>query len=321
MFILSRLTQPDEIFVPKYQTMQDILAKHERGHWLADEADMSLDIQQWRDGTIESDEKEYIKMILRLFTQADHNVCGGYVEKLIPSFKQADARMILLSFAAREIIHVLGYKRLNDTLGYDSEEFMSEFLQYEAMAEKHSFMAGKAELSTPQGLAEYVAKQVLIEGVNLFASFAMLLNFGRRGKLPGMVSVNNWSILDEHTHCEGLAFLFKTYCEESNINKEQIKEAVYKTAEYVVKLENSFIDLCFDIYTPDNLDRNDLKEYILYITDFRLQQLGFPPLFKQGQHKLNWIDAAVGEQLTNFFERTVTSYSKNNMTGSWNESY
>ena len=80
--------------------------------------------------------KEFIKMILRLFTQANTNVCAGYVEKLLPVFRNADARMMLLSFANREVTHQLGYKRLNDTLGYDSEEFMSEFLAFEEMQDK-----------------------------------------------------------------------------------------------------------------------------------------------------------------------------------------
>ena len=315
---MSRLTQADEIFVPMYQVFQDILNKHERAHWLPEESQMDIDVSQWRDGTIGVEEKEYVKMILRLFTQADHNVCGGYVTKLLPVFKQADVRMMLLSFASREASsHVLGYKRLNDTLGYDSQEFMSEFLEYEAMADKHSFMVGKTNLDNPQGIAEYVAKQMLIEGVNLFASFAMLLNFSREGKLPGMVSVNVWSVADEHMHCEGLSEVFKIFCQEENIDKEQLKEAVYETARYVVKLEEAFIDLCFDIFTPHNLSRVDLKNYIKYITDFRLQQLVFESLFKVDSHNLGWIDAAVGDVLSNFFERTVTSYSKNNIVGQW----
>ena len=188
------ITKAEEIFVPKYQVLQDILNKHERAHWLPDEADMSQDVAQWKNGKITAQQKEFIKMILRLFTQADTNVCGGYVEKLLPIFKNADARMMLLSFANREVTHILGYKRLNDTLGYDSESFMSEFLAYDEMASKHSFMVESVDLGTERGVAEYLAKQILIEGVNLFASFAMLLNFSRLGLLQGMVSVNQWSL-------------------------------------------------------------------------------------------------------------------------------
>lgn len=315
---MSRLTEANEIFVPRYQVMQDILAQHERAHWLADEAEMTGDVAQWKNGTVSTEEKEYIKMILRLFTQADHNVCGGYVEKLLPIFKQADARMMLLSFASREAsAHVLGYKRLNDTLGYDSEEFMSEFLSYEEMAAKHAFMIGKADLSSKKGIAEYVAKQMLIEGVNLFASFAMLLNFSREGKLPGMVSVNSWSCIDENIHCEGLAAIFNIFVNENKIDKKEIIKAVQDTAKYVVSLEHAFIALCFNIHTPSNLTKEDLKGYIEYIANHRLEQLGIPTVFDAHSHNLDWIDAAMGNKLTNFFEVKVTEYSKNNMSGEW----
>ena len=182
---MSKIIEATEIFVPKYHKLQELLNKHERSHWLPDEADMSQDVNQWKDGTISPKRKQFIKMVLRLFTQADTDVCSGYVEKLLPVFKNADARMMLLSFASREVTHMLGYKRLNDTLGYDSLEFMSEFLSYKEMKNKHEFMTEQANLRSHKGIAEYLAKQILMEGVNLFASFAMLLNFSRLGQLPG----------------------------------------------------------------------------------------------------------------------------------------
>lgn len=315
---MPRLTEASEIFVPQYQVFQDLLDKHERSHWVAEESEMSVDVQQWKNGTITQQEKEYVKMILRLFTQADHNVCGGYVEKLLPIFKQADVRMMLLSFASREASsHVKGYKRLNDTLGYDSEEFMSEFLAYKEMEEKHKFMIGKSSFNTPNGVASYVAKQMLIEGVNLFASFAMLLNFSREGKLPGMVSINDWSFLDETIHCEGLAVVFKIYCKEHDVDVKFVEQVVENTVKYVVKLEEAFVDLCYSMHTPENLPIEDLKGYIRYIADYRLHQLGFDSVFGADKHNLHWIEGIMGDKHTNFFENKVTAYSKNNIKGEW----
>ena len=186
---MSKICEATEIFVPRYLKLQEVYAKHERSHWVPEEADMSVDVVQWKDGTISESGKAYIKMILRLFTQADTDVCAGYVEKLLPVFKNADARIMLLSFAARETTHMLGYKRLNDTLGYDSQEFMSEFLQYREMKDKHDFMIESTDLRSNKGKAEYLAKQILMEGVNLFGSFAMLLDHSRSNELPDRKSV------------------------------------------------------------------------------------------------------------------------------------
>lgn len=316
---MSNITEATEIFVPRYLKLQETLEKHERAHWIPAEADMNQDVTQWKDGSIKEGQKAYIKMILRLFTQADTDICAGYVEKLLPLFKNADARMMLLSFAARETTHMLGYKRLNDTLGYDSHEFMSEFLSYSEMKEKHEFMVEAADLTTPKGVAEYLAKQVLMEGVNLFASFAMLLNFSRLGQLPGMVSVNQWSIIDESMHVEGLTELFRIYVEENpSAVTVDLKQVVYETAREVVRMEDAFIDLCYSVDEPKKLAKQDLKDYIRFVCDYRMQQLGFKPQFGIDKNPLPFVEEITGDGvLGNFFETTVTAYSKDSLTGDW----
>lgn len=312
------ITNPTEIFVPKYIKLQEILTEHERAHWVPDEAQMQIDVEQWKNGTILMSQKAFIKMILRLFTQADTNVCGAYVEKLLPVFKNADARMMLLSFANREVTHMLGYKRLNDTLGYDSEEFMSEFLDYSEMKEKHDFMIESVDLSTPVGIAEYLAKQVLMEGVNLFASFAMLLSFSKKGLLPGMVSVNQWSIADESLHVRGLCELFRIYlAEHPSVVTNAFKARVYQTARDVVAMEDRFIDLAFSVGESGMITRDETKLYNRFVCDYRMQQLGLKPQFGVDKNPIEWIDYVTGNTLGNFFETTVVQYSKNSLTGDW----
>lgn len=316
---MSKITESTTIFVPKYFKLQEIYKKHERAHWIVDEADMSTDVAQWKDGTITDNQKKYIKMILRLFTQADTNVCAGYVEKLLPTFKNADARTMLLSFASRETTHMFGYKHLNDTLGYDSLEFMSEFLNYKEMKDKHEFMLEDIDLRSNKNRAEYLGKQILMEGVNLFASFAMLLNFSRLGQLAGMVSVNQWSVIDESAHVEGLVELFKIFIDENpSLVNEEFKKVMYSTARKVVELEDSFIDLCYSVDVPEKLDKQDLKDYIRFVCDYRMQQMGFKSQFDIAKNPLPFIEEITGDGVFgNFFEATITAYSKDSLTGEW----
>jgi ribonucleoside-diphosphate reductase beta chain len=316
---MSKITEATEIFVPKYHVLQELLGKHERSHWIEDEADMAQDVTQWKDGTITPKRKEFVKMILRLFTQADTDVCSGYVEKLLPVFKQADARMMLLSFASREVTHIKAYKRLNDTLGYDTEAFMSEFLQYKEMADKHTFFIEQSNMRSNKGVAEYLAKQILLEGVSLFASFAMLLNFSRQGQLSGLVSINQWSIIDEQIHVQGLSELFKIFVAENpSVVNEEFKKTIYETARTVVKLEDDFIDLCYNIEDNEKLSKKDLKDYIRFVCDIRMQQMGFKPQFNVEKNPLPFIEEITGDGVFgNFFESTITAYSKQSLVGEW----
>lgn len=317
--IMSKITEATEIFVPRYNRLGEIYAKHERSHWYPEEADMSVDVAQWKDGTISNGDKAYIKMILRGFTQADTNVCAGYVERLLPVFKNADARIMLLSFACRETTHMLAYKRLNDTLGYDSEEFMSEFLNYKEMKDKHDFMLEQVDLRSNKGKAEYLCKQTLMEGVDLFTQFAQLLDYSRSNKLPGMVSINQWSIIEESMHAEGLSELLRIFIEENpSVVTEDFKRTVYEFARTVVKLQDDYIDLCFSVHTPQKLTKEELKQYSRVVCDYRMQQMGFKPQFGVEKNPLPWIDDITGDGIFgNFFETTITAYSKESLTGKW----
>lgn len=316
---MSNITEASAIFVPRYSKLQEILGRHERAHWIPEEADMNQDVTQWKDGTISPSEKAYIKMILRGFTQTDHDVCSNYVERLLPIFKNADARMALLSCASREVTHVLGYKRLNDTLGYDTAEFMSEFLQFEELKAKHEYMVEMADLTTKQGVAEYLAKQILMEGVNLFGPFAQLLDFSQVGKLPGMVSVNQWSIIDESMHVEVLCELFRIYVEENpEVVTNELKRNIYDFARRSVALEDASADLTFAIHQPKKMTKEQLKDYLRLICDYRMLQMGFKPQFGIEKNPLPFVEEITGDGiLGNFFETTVTAYSKDSLTGEW----
>ena len=86
------------------------------------------DVNQWKSGKISAPEKEFIQQILRLFTQSDVVVGGSYVEVFLPSIKNNEARMMMMSFAQRESIHMRSYAFLNDTLGLPESEY-SAFLR------------------------------------------------------------------------------------------------------------------------------------------------------------------------------------------------
>src|SRR3712207_9053611 len=53
------------------------------------------------------------------------------------------------------------------------------------------------------------------EGLQLFASFAMLMNFPRFNKMKGMGQIVSWSVRDESLHCEGMIKLFHAFKAET----------------------------------------------------------------------------------------------------------
>lgn len=304
-----------------YPWAVELTTRHEKAHWIEDELDLSEDVSDWKGGKMTAIEKEYIINILRLFTQSDVAVGQNYYDQFIPKFKNNEVRNMLGSFAAREGIHQRAYALLNETLGLPDSEYHA-FLEYAEMADKIEYMR-KADTNTLRGLGLSLAKSVFNEGVALFASFVMLLNFQRFGKMKGMGKVVEWSIRDESMHVEGNSKLFKTFCKEhSRVVDDEFKKEIYGISRDIVNLEDKFIDLAYEIGAIEGLDKAEVKQYIRYITDRRLLQLGMKPNFKVKENPLPWLEWVLnGADHTNFFENRVTEYEVAGLSGSWDDAY
>jgi ribonucleoside-diphosphate reductase beta chain len=304
-----------------YPWAVEMTTRHEKAHWIEDELDLSEDVSDWKGGKITPVEKEYVTNVLRLFTQSDVAVGQNYYDQFIPKFKNNEIRNMLGSFAAREGIHQRAYALLNETLGLPDSEYHA-FLEYSEMADKIEYMR-KADTNTLRGLGLSLAKSVFNEGVALFASFVMLLNFQRFGKMKGMGKVVEWSIRDESMHVEGNSKLFKAFCKEhSRVVDNDFKKEIYDISRDIVELEDKFIDLAYELGTIEGLEVGEVKEYIRYITDRRLLQLGMKPNFKVKENPLPWLEWVLnGADHTNFFENRVTEYEVAGLSGSWDDVY
>ena len=316
------LTVASQTYKPFYYSWAvDLTVRHEKAHWIEDEIDLGEDVSDWKTNKVTPIEKDYITNILRLFTQSDVAVGQNYYDQFIPKFKNNEIRNMLGSFANREGVHQRAYALLNDTLGLPDSEYHA-FLEYKEMTDKIEFMQ-KADTTTQRGLALALAKSVFNEGVALFASFVMLLNFQRVGKMKGMGKVVEWSIRDESMHVEGNSRLFKAFvAEHPKLVDNDFKKEIYVMAKNVVKLEDKFIQLAYAMGEIEGLTMEEVKTYIRYITDRRLLQLGLKTTFKVKNNPLPWLEWILnGADHTNFFENRVTEYEVAGLTGSWDSAY
>lgn len=314
---MSRLTEYNQTYRPfAYPWAMDAATEHELIHWVEAEAELQEDVLQWNTGVLAPFEVNQITQILRLFTQTDAQVGGNYCDLFIPHLRNNEVRCMLLSFAAREGIHQRAYALLNDTLGLPDEEF-SAFLEYTEMADKIEFMQDNI-VATNEGMAKALAQSVCNEGMSLFSAFVMLLNYQRFGKMKGMCKIVEWSIRDETQHVAGMSRLFRAFCEENpEVLTDEFKKSVYEMYRTAVALEDKFIDLAFAAGEPQGLTKEEMKQYIRYIADRRLIQLGFKANFKVKDNPLPWVAELLAEGHTNFFEQRVSEYSVVSLTGEW----
>jgi ribonucleoside-diphosphate reductase beta chain len=304
-----------------YPWAYDAWLKHEQSHWLHTEVPMSEDVNDWKK-RLNDGEKHFLTNIFRFFTQGDIDVAGGYVKNYLPYFPQPEVRMMLMGFAAREALHVAAYSHLIETLGMPETTYQ-EFLEYDSMRAKHDYFT---DLSNANGTPESVATNIaafsaFTEGMQLFSSFIMLLNFPRHGKMKGMGQIVTWSIVDETQHAEGMIKLFRSYVEENReLWNDDLKSQIYTIAEKMVELEDKFIELSFSMGEMENLTQDDVKKYIRYICDRRLISLGMKGIFKVKKNPLPWVEEMINAPThTNFFENRATDYAKGALSGKWDD--
>jgi len=316
------LTDERTYFKPfNYPWCYELWLKHEQSHWLHTEVPMVEDVKDWKN-RLSNEEKTFLTNIFRFFTQGDIDVAGGYVNNYLPYFPQPEVRMMLAGFAAREALHVAAYSHLIETLGMPESTY-NEFLEYESMKDKHEYFM---ELSSKNGTKESIATNIaafsaFTEGMQLFSSFIMLLNFPRHGKMKGMGQIVTWSIVDETQHCEAMIKLFRQYVEENlDVWNDKLKGQIYTIATKMVELEDKFIDLAFAMGPMEDLDKEDVKKYIRYIADRRLIALGMKGIFKVKRNPLLWVEEMINAPThTNFFENRATDYARGALTGKWDD--
>ncbi len=319
---MSKLTDQRTHFKPfNYPWAYEAWLKHEQSHWLHTEVPMAEDVKDWKNH-LTQEEKSFLTNIFRFFTQGDIDVAGGYVTNYLPYFPQPEVRMMLAGFAAREALHVAAYSHLIETLGMPESTY-NEFLEYEAMKEKHDYFM---DLSNANGTTESVATNIaafsaFTEGMQLFSSFIMLLNFPRHGKMKGMGQIVTWSIVDETMHAESMIKLFRTYVEENRkIWNDKLKREIYTIAEKMVELEDKFIDLAFAMGPMENLTSEEVKKYIRYIADRRLISMGMKGIFGVKRNPVMWVEEMINAPThTNFFENRATDYARGALAGDWGD--
>ena len=314
-----KLQDERDYFKPfHYPWAYDAWLKHEQSHWLHTEVPMLEDVKDWKNN-LSTEEKYFLTQIFRFFTQADIDVAGGYVKNYLPEFPQPEVRMMLSSFAAREALHIAAYSHLIESLGMPESTY-NEFMEYDVMREKHEYFVKKDNngVALPVKLA---AISAFTEGLALFASFVMLLNFPRHGKMKGMGQIVTWSIVDETQHAEGVIKLFRTYVEENReVWNDATKGQIYSVCTKIVELEDQFIDLAYSMGPVKGLRDSELKKYIRYIADRRLISMGLKGIFKVKKNPLPWVEEMINAPThTNFFENRATDYAKGALTGDWNE--
>lgn len=318
--IKSPLLQERHVYKPfLYPWCYEAWLTQQRIHWLPEEVPLAEDVRDWKNKLTPS-EKNLLTQIFRFFTQADVEVNNCYMKHYSRVFGPVEVQMMLAAFSNIETVHIAAYSHLLDTIGMPEAEYQA-FMKYKEMKDKYDYMQN-ASMSSRRDIAKTMAMfSAFTEGLQLFASFAILMNFPRFNKMKGMGQIITWSVRDETLHCLSMIKLFNAFIAENrDIWTDDLKEEITQSCKDIIGYEDAFIDLAFEMGGIEGLEPQEVKNYIRYIGDRRLQQLNLEPVFGITENPLPWMDEMLnGAEHTNFFENRSTEYSKASTQGSWED--
>ena len=316
------LTEPREVYKPfEYPQAYKYWKLQQQSHWLPDEVPMAEDVKDW-EKNLTLEEKNLLTQIFRFFTQADIEINNCYMTRYSQIFGPPEVQMMLSAFSNIETVHIDAYSHLIDTLGMPESEYAA-FLENKAMRDKYDYLHTHANETTEDFAVALAVFSAFTEGMSLFASFAMLMNFPRFNKMKGMGQIITWSIRDESLHCEGMTYLFREFIKENlHVWNAATKKRIYDACRAMVDLEDNFVDSAFSLGPVEGITPEEIKLYNRYTADRRLLGLGLKAEYGVDENPLPWLEELLnGSEYGNFFETRTTEYSKSSLTGSWEDAY
>jgi ribonucleoside-diphosphate reductase beta chain len=292
-------------------------------YWDKHQLEFTDDIRQYhsKDGlktanVSHESNKNMLAKNLSVFTQSDVAV-GELYCRLLPYVKNNEIRNWFMVAAARESTHQRCYAAAVEELGFP-ESTWGEFMEYKAMSDKIDLISAASEdLSKPINFAKTLAQLLLAEGIALFGAFASMLNLKRFGLMMGVNKINEWSLRDEERHVYGNILALndvKSYL--TDVELVELNEFIVEAVTRYRAAEHKFIELAYEMGPQEGMTEGDMKDYIDYLCDLRLERLGLDPIYGTKDNPLEWMDwLLTGRKHVNFFENRVSQYDHLGLIG------
>lgn len=276
--------------------------------WSADEVKLEADVRDWRD-RLSPPERDFISRVLAFFAAADGIVGENLAVRFYGEVQLPEARAFYAAQIANEQVHAEMYSLLIDTLLVD-EPAQRDAL-FDAMARVPS-IAAKARWSMrwldsrEASFGERLVAFACVEGIFFSSSFCALFWLKKRNLMPGVTLSNEWISRDEASHQDFACMLLDRLQPENRPSPERILEIVRDAVE----VECAFVE---DALRVDLIGINaaSMCAYVRFVADRLLQQMGATAEPHYGaRNPFEWMELMAVERKTNFFERTVSDYTR-----------
>lgn len=326
---MSSVQAPEAILDPglcltlrpmRYPVFYEMFRDGIKNTWTVEEVDFQTDLVDLKQ-RLNPAEVHLIQRLVAFFATGDSIVSNNLVLNLYRHINSPEARLYLSRQLFEEAVHVQFYLTLLDNYVPDPAERAGAFAAVEnipSIAKKADFcmkwmdsIQALDQLSTREHRRQFLLNLICfaacIEGLFFFAAFAYVYFLRSKGLLHGLAAGTNWVFRDESCHLE---FAFEVVNvvreQEPDLWDEQLERDIVQMLHEAVDAETQFAE---DLLSGGvaGLSVRDMRQYLGYVADCRLQRLGIAPAF-HAKNPFSFMDLQDVQELTNFFERRVSAY-------------
>lgn len=291
-------------------------------HWMPQEINMTADVALWKDPNgLTADERLIVMRNLGFFSTADSLVANNLVLAIYRHITNPECRQYLLRQAFEEAIHTHAYQYCIESLAMDEGEVFNMYREIPSVARKaawalshtESLSDPKMHTGTPESdqnlLRNLIAFYCVLEGIFFYCGFTQILSMGRRNKMTGVAEQFQYILRDESMHLNfGIDVINQIKLENPHLWTAEFQQEVIQMILEGTQLEVE--------YAKDTMPRGVLgmnaammEEYLQFICNRRLAQLGLPEQFSGVQNPFPWMSEIMDlRKEKNFFETRVTEY-------------
>ena len=291
-------------------------------HWMPQEVNMNADIALWKSKTgLTEDERLIVKRNLGFFSTADSLVANNLVLAVYRLITNPECRQYILRQAFEEAIHTHAYQYCIESLAMDEGEIFNMYHEVPSVAKKASWgLKYTQELSDPNFntgtretdqalLKNLIAFYCCLEGIFFYCGFTQILSMGRRNKMTGTSEQFQYILRDESMHLNfGIDMINQIKLENPSLWTDKMKEEATQMILQATQLE---IEYARDTMPRGVLGMNApmMEEYLQFIANRRLVQIGLPEQFKGAKNPFPWMSEIMDlRKEKNFFETRVIEY-------------
>jgi len=320
--IINGTTDVNQLVPFKYKWAWDKYLSACANHWMPQEVNMQRDIELWKDPNgLTDDERKIVKRNLGFFVTADSLAANNIVLGTYRQITAPECRQFLLRQAFEEAIHTHAYQYIVESLGLDEAEIFNAYHEVSSIRDKDDFLIPFIDVltdpnfttGTPENdqklLKSLIVFACIMEGLFFYVGFVQILALGRQNKMTGSAEQYQYILRDESMHCNfGIDLINTIKLENPHLWTDAFKLELIELFRRGVDLEYA--------YAEDTMPRGVLglnasmfKEYLRFICNRRMQQIGLEVLFQGATNPFPWMSEMMDlKKEKNFFETRVTEY-------------